>query len=128
MITTVITALTLVFVILSLPYLHKIDNVRLIIHRTIILVLCGTLICFKIMMNDDHAPEESLVYWMPLVVLIIITIAILLNGLDVMRRTVTWIKKRGIIDHSLKMKQEATLKKPIYNEGPVDDSKWYPAL
>ena len=66
---------------------------------------------------------------MPLILLIVLTLGIIINGSWIIKSSIQWFKKRGIIDHNLKMKVESTLKKPIYktrNEG--DKSKWYPKL
>ena len=42
-----------VFVLAATPYAHKIDNIRLIVHRVLILALCCSQIVFKLKKNEQ---------------------------------------------------------------------------
>ena len=41
---------------------------------------------------------------MPVILLIILTLGLAINGTWIIKLTVAWFNKRGIIDHNLKMK------------------------
>ena len=106
-----VTTAVSVFILVSTPYIHKLDNIRLIIHRVIILAICGVCIGMKSMMNENYT-EEGFVYSMPLILLVLLTLGILVNGTWICIVSLKWIRKNGIIDHKMKMKETSTMNKP----------------
>lgn len=64
-----------------------------------------------------------------MILLSLLCLGVALNGGWIIYLSIKWFRKRGIIDHSLKIKIESTLTKPIYPESKkVDRTKWYPRL
>ena len=106
-----VTSGVFIFILVTTPYIHKIDNIRLILHRFLVVLICGISIAFKLM-NDENAEADSFVYWIPLITLIILTLGIIINGACIIRLSIMWFKKKGVIDHSMKMKTVTTSTKP----------------
>ena len=99
------------YVLVATPYMRKFDNIRLIVHRVLALGICGVQIAFKTL-ADDAKSDNTFLFWIPLVLLSLVALGLLLNGISILKSSIRWFRKRGIIDHDLKMKKEATKARP----------------
>lgn len=91
-----------VFTMVATPYIHKIDNLRLLLHRLILLGVIGCQIMFKSLANQGTL-HGGFIFYIPMVLLGLLAAGLLLNGLNILRLSFLWIRKRGIIDHNMKM-------------------------
>jgi hypothetical protein len=69
----------------------------------ILLSLCGTQIWFYILTKTPTV--QGFILYIPLVLLSLLALGLLLNGLNIIRVTIKWIKKKGVIDHNMKLKK-----------------------
>lgn len=110
-----IVILLSIYVILVFPYFDKLDNVRLIIHRTFIV----TIVCMQLYVgistkNKDTSSAFNSAY--PWLMFVILFVNILVNGSYIIWKTLLWLKKPGIINMRMFVEQKGTRKKSL----PVD--------
>lgn len=90
------------YTMVATPYLHKIDNLRLLIHRILLVLLVGCQIVFKIL-ADQGVDDGGFIFYIPMVLLGLLALGLLVDGANIIRVSIIWVRKRGIIDHALKM-------------------------
>lgn len=90
------------FVILATPYSHKIENLRLLIHRIIMASLIICQIVFKVLAKGDIT-QGGFIFYIPMVLLLLLALGLVVNGANILRMSYLWVRKRGVIDHKMKM-------------------------
>lgn len=65
-----------IIIIALCPYSNAVNNIRLVLHRLMLIGICGGQIAFKIF-RDDYAVESSTVYQYPWVLLFLLILNLL---------------------------------------------------
>lgn len=123
----VIVLMTVLTLIIA-PYNTTFDNMRLLIHRLLLITVCCLQIGFKILRTDE-APESSIVYVYPWIIIAILMIEALVGGIPYMIfKAVMWIKSRDLVDVALYNKQKKVDSRPFYPNISINPPILYPAL
>lgn len=122
-----ITAATTLYICLAMPYLTNLDNIRLLSHRFLVLLLLGFQILTQSKTQSSDPQSFKSIY--PWIIISILSVGAALNGTYIIWKTYLWIKKPGIIDMKLFVQQKGTTQKFV----PVDyipppDGKSFPKL
>ena len=84
-----------IYVGLIFPYLHKLDNIRCIINKVLLLLIVSIQIFSKI--HSENLPEAFKGIY-PWIVSCILILGAIMNGSYIIYRTILWLKKPGIIN------------------------------
>lgn len=123
----ILTLITAIILIIT-PYKTTFDNIRLLVHRFLLMTICGLQVGFKLLRTEE-ASQSSIVYVYPWFILMILMVEGLVVGLPyVIFKGVMWIKSKGIIDISLYNKQKKLNYKPFFPRIGINPPILYPAL
>lgn len=100
----VLSLIVSAYTMMATPYMHKLDNLRLLIHRFLAAALIICQAVFKVLAKQGTA-DGGFIFYIPMVLFIIFFLGLTIDGANIVRISYLWIRKRGVIDHSLKMQQ-----------------------
>lgn len=88
------------FVFIVHPYGERINNIRIIVHRCLIILLATLMVICKVAITIETEPDSPimLLAWAILVVLIL---GLLLNFPFIIWKTYQWIRTNSVIDMKL---------------------------
>lgn len=95
----IMVAFSVIFLIVA-PYSYTIDNVRLFIHRFLLISVCGLQIGFRVLRVED-ASKNNFVYDYPWLVLVVLLISLGLNVPYLVYNSILWLKSPNMIDMKL---------------------------
>ena len=85
------------YVVLATPYTHQLENMRLLVHRIIILAMVTLYVAVDLKTECDDA-DGSFISTVPYVICGLLLVGGVINGLDMSWRIYRWCRKRGAID------------------------------
>ena len=100
----IVFALMIVFVSVFPLYGLKYQNIRIIANYSIAVAICvvqGAIVKLNTGYNDD----SSIIYWLPFLILVLLTFGLIMNGAYISYLGYKWFKKDGIINHKMKITQ-----------------------
>lgn len=100
-----VATLATVYACVVKPYDEKLNNIRLIAHRILMNLMVVVMIVSKAVITstvDPDSPATNIVW----VILTIILLGFLINFPFVIRRLALWVKREGLIDMKLFLKEK----------------------
>lgn len=114
------------YAIIARPYCTILDNIRLLIHRLLILLV----ICFQVFAQQTVTQSDSETFRSvyPWIIIALLAIGGILNGSYIVWKTYLWIRKPGIIDMKLFIQQKGTTNKLPVDYVPAPEGPSFPKL
>lgn len=109
--TLAVTMATTVYVCITTPYLEKLNNVRLIIHRVLVNLLVVGYLLSKSKLNNDTNLEDHILN-LAFMMLVLLILDWLINFPYIAWSLILWLKRPGIVDIRLYVQQKGTDKRP----------------
>ena len=109
--TLAVTIATTVYVCITTPYLEKLNNVRLIIHRVLVNLLVVGYLLSKSKLNNDTNLEDHILN-LAFMMLVLLILNWLINFPYIAWSLILWLKRPGIVDIRLYVQQKGTDKRP----------------